>query len=284
MKLPTRIKLKIAGFLYRLLRSLGVPQHQVIQRNDLSFHVDLSEGIDLSLFLFGSFQSHIGFSKHIHLPPNGIILDVGANIGAQTLPFAKVVPQGWVYAVEPTDYALQKLRKNIELNPTLAPHITIIPAFVSSQSAASSQLVAFASWKIDGSRAQTHPLHGGQTKASSAPQITLDQLVETQRIPKVHLIKIDTDGHELEVLQGARKTLDRDRPYIIFELSRYLFQERNLTFQDYEAILQPLNYDLRDSETLKKLHSGNLKRLIPQGGSIDVIAIPGFSTAQNTAQ
>ena len=53
-----------------------------------------------------------------------IVLDIGANIGAHTLHLAQAVgAAGKVWAIEPTDYAMAKLKANIALNPGLAARI-----------------------------------------------------------------------------------------------------------------------------------------------------------------
>ena len=55
----TKIKLVIAKLLYRLLRLLGFSNQQYVNRNGIFYELDLSEGIDLHIFLFGNFQDHI---------------------------------------------------------------------------------------------------------------------------------------------------------------------------------------------------------------------------------
>jgi hypothetical protein len=59
-RLPlTRFKLLIARVLYRLLRLMMVSNKKHIRRRGIHYEVDLTEGIDLSLFLFGNFQRHV---------------------------------------------------------------------------------------------------------------------------------------------------------------------------------------------------------------------------------
>ncbi len=47
---------------------------------------------------------------------------------------------------------------------------------------------------------------------------TVDTLVEAQRLGRVDVIKIDTEGHDLEVLHGARATLERFAPVVVAEV------------------------------------------------------------------
>ncbi len=62
----------------------------MIRRGGLNFQVDLSEGIDFSVFLFGAFQKHIRKWAAKCISQDAVILDIGANIGTMTLPFAQM--------------------------------------------------------------------------------------------------------------------------------------------------------------------------------------------------
>src|SRR5580765_6954084 len=196
-RLPlTRIKLLAARVIYRALRLVLRDDRRRIRRKGINYEVDLSEGIDLSLFVFGGFQDHVTKSKNFSVKSDAIILDVGANIGAMALRFAQCTPQGHVYAFEPTAYAYQKLLRNLSLNPELSARTTPIQAFLSDQIEASRSVQAYSSWKVDGSATDAHPVHGGVIHdGESVAVLTIDEFCRTQEIERVDLIKIDTDGH-----------------------------------------------------------------------------------------
>jgi hypothetical protein len=118
--LSTATKMRIARALSTTLLSIGFPAKQQVRRRGIAYEADLREGIDLSLYLFGAFQSHVLQIVRRLIPTNGIVLDVGANIGAITFPIAVHLDGGHVYAFEPTDFAYSKLARNLELNPNLA--------------------------------------------------------------------------------------------------------------------------------------------------------------------
>jgi len=84
----TATKIAVARFLSATLVRLGVRTPRQIRRHGLTFDVDIREGIDLSLFLFGSFERDILATIKALVPRDGIFIDVGANIGALTLPVA----------------------------------------------------------------------------------------------------------------------------------------------------------------------------------------------------
>jgi tRNA G37 N-methylase Trm5 len=107
INLNTSQKIKIATVAYKLVagvrRVLGKSDHAVIRRNGITWELDLQEGIDFSIFLFGGFELATLRLYDSILRPGDIVLDVGANIGAHTLPFARLVGKdARVYAFEPT--------------------------------------------------------------------------------------------------------------------------------------------------------------------------------------
>ena len=57
--MKTVTKIKIAEFIYNILSFLGLKKKKILERNNINWNLDLSEGIDLSIFLFGSFQGKI---------------------------------------------------------------------------------------------------------------------------------------------------------------------------------------------------------------------------------
>src|SRR3954463_13566078 len=119
-KLPiTQIKIFFAKILYRATRLFYHKNIQLIKRGGINYEVDLSEGIELSLYLFGNFQKHVTQNAFLTINEDFTIIDIGANVGLMTLQFAQLVPKGKVYSFEPTFYALERLKKNLSLNEEL---------------------------------------------------------------------------------------------------------------------------------------------------------------------
>jgi FkbM family methyltransferase len=276
MKIPvTRVRLGLARLLYSLIHTILRQDVLVIRRKGVSYEVDLTEGIDLSLYVFGNFQGYVTRNKYFSLPADAVIIDVGANVGSMTFRFAAMAPKGHVYAFEPTDYAYAKLLKNIFLNPRFASRITPVQRFLADQSRRKHEMKAYASWKVDGSTIDTHPLHGGTIKpANSVPMVTLDHFCLENGIRRVDLIKIDTDGHEYKVLKGARKTIKNCLPYVVFELGGYVLNEQQLNFKQLHDYFANLRYSLRNSKNGKKITVQNFTQQIPLKTTTDVIAIP----------
>ena len=274
----TRLKLLIARILFYLVKPFYGTGKRIINRAGLKFEVDITEGLDLSLFLFGNFQKHVSDNKYIHLHEDAIVFDIGANVGIMSLHFAKKTKKGKVYAFEPTHYAMQKMKRNLELNHELASIIIPVNAFVSSKEKKSSDIKAFSSWKIDKKvGSDQHPIHGGSAMSTEGvPTIKLDEFVKEENIASLNFIKIDTDGHEFDVLSGAKQTIRSFKPQIIFELGQYVLEEHGITFKDYDRFFSKLDYKLSDSSNNKSITIENYKRMIPKQGTIDVLALPNL--------
>jgi FkbM family methyltransferase len=273
----TRIKLFLASVLYHLVKAIYQTDQQTIRRHGINYVIDLNEGIDLHLFLFGNFQKHITDNKVMKIPDDAVIFDVGANSGIMSLSFATKAPKGEVHAFEPTNYALKKLEKNLNLNPQLKKRIHTMQTFVSSETRQESGLRAYSSWPVK-TNEKKNKIHRGVDKTTrNVGSITLDAYSQEKNIQRLDLIKIDTDGHELEVLKGCASILEKFRPIIIFELGVYVMDERHINFNDYSEYFEKFDYNLF-TPGAKQIKPANYRDFVPQYGTIDIIALPGSNS------
>ncbi len=277
-KLPlTRIKIFIAKILFKIITPFTGKKHRIINRNGIFYEVDLTEGIDLSLFIFGNFQKHVTNNKFLDLTADSTIFDVGGNFGIMALQFAKKASNGHVFSFEPTHYAFNRFARNLELNKGLNKRIELIKTFVSCEETEEANIKAFSSWKVSGEKKtkEQHPIHLGTPKsAEGVGSITLDNFCLTRKITKIDLIKIDTDGHEYNVLKGAKECIHKFRPRVIFEVGQYVMKEKEIDFRHYINYFSSENYLLLDSNSGRIVTSENHLKIIPLLGTIDIIALP----------
>lgn len=272
----TRVKIALARLLYRITVLFAGPGRRIVRRGGICYELDPAEGLDLSMLLFGNFQKHVSRNPWLVLPPDGVVLDVGANVGFMALQYARLVPGGAVYAFEPTAYAYGKLQRNRSLNPKLAGIVKPVQAFLSSGEGGDAVPTAYSSWRIDGSAGEgRHPIHGGTPMPTGeVPVTSLDVFCAAEGLRRIDFIKIDTDGHEYAVLSGARRVLERFRPPVIFEIGLYIMEERGLCFADYDRFFSGLGYVLYDSGSRRPVTAGNYLHRIPRWGTIDLLALP----------
>jgi FkbM family methyltransferase len=268
--------MKIASAIYSVVSIFYGKKPRVVKRNGMTFELDITEGIDLAVFLFGSFQSHITKSKKISIPKDAVILDVGANFGILSLMFAKMAPKGTVYAFEPTHYAIAKFRRNMELNQGLASQIKLINTFLSDHIESNARIRAFSSWKVNSEmKKNDNSGHNGLLKPTdNVGSTTLDNFCATEGLKRVDFIKMDTEGHEFEIFKGARETISKFRPQIIYEVGIYTMKEKGIDFSFFYNYFDELGYEQYHSAKGVKITLKNYKNYIPEKGTIDIVAVP----------
>ena len=280
--MTTEQKILLAAILSRLVRRVrsfrGKSDVALFQRGGLQWELDLRQGIDFAIYLQGGFEPMTLREYGRLVSPGDIVLDIGANIGAHTLPLAHLVgPSGTVVAFEPTDYAFAKLQRNLELNPPLQPRVTTVQALLVATASEPKPEGIPSSWSLEAPAdgEDIHPVHKGKYNTlQGALSIQLDQWVADHALPRLDFVKIDVDGFEIDVLEGAQQTLQRFRPQIMMEFAPYVFQERGRSFADLINLLQQSGYRAREVRGKEIRLSADLERSIPHGGSINVILDP----------
>ncbi len=272
--ISTKFKIRVANMLYHMTRLLGISSARTIERGGIHYQVDLAEGIDLSLFLFGHFQKHVTHNNLFTLPKNCVVLDIGANFGIMSLSLMNQYPSSIIYAFEPTDYAFKKLKKNIDLNPEARSRIKPFQLFVSDHEGPLKDVLVYSSWRVDRIVDESHPIHCGIMKSASCKTVTIDEFVHKNDIDRVDFIKIDTDGNELAVLRGAKETLCAFHPVIVFEIAIYLLDENLQSFsKDFIDLLTPIGYGVFDSISGDKVTEENIRQIVHPEGTIDLLAV-----------
>ena len=207
------------------------------------------------------------------LPPGGVMFDVGANVGELTALAAQLVTAtGHVYAFEPGPDNVARLRERFKT----ATNVTIVAAAV-SHSAGEATLF------MDRRDTRRHSLAaqnvGKAGKAEVVAQVALDAY--RQAVTRLDVIKIDAQGAEPHILNGARGLLESFRPALVFELWPYGL--RNLDV-DPSALLDQLRtfgYDLyRLSPDGKLKDARHVEAILPttkRWKKINVVALPKTS-------
>jgi len=164
-----------------------------------------------------------------HLLRSGeIFVDCGANIGLWSITAASLVgPQGKIYSIEPNPVSFDKLRRNIATSRL--SNIITIRAAVGERSGTEHLY-------CDPAHNSSRILGRGDLKAFTdrtavIPVITLDELMATER--RVAGIKIDVEGYEHCVLQGAVTIVDQFKPWICVEFNTIL--QEACCLQDWDV-------------------------------------------------
>jgi FkbM family methyltransferase len=170
----------------------------------------LREPVGFNLFVDGVYEAEVLNFAFGLLRPDAVIIDVGANIGAFTLPVAKEVgASGCVIAIEASPRVFPYLEGNVFLNAVSNVRLFQCAAFNCDR-----QAVPFYDASIDRFGKGSLGAHY-QADRVLVPTRTLDNILSEEGIRRVDLIKIDVEGSEAFVLQGAEGLLTGDQPPII---------------------------------------------------------------------
>jgi len=144
-----------------------------------------------------------------------IVVDIGANIGVHTIWLSRRVGStGLVIAVEPEKSNFFILTLNQQVNSI--KNIVAIRSALSSKSAKGTLTVPRAT--LMGQASTQTASFSPKSYAASLDFETLDNIIRARHLPNVSAIKIDVEGAELSVLQGARKTIERFEPRLVIEV------------------------------------------------------------------
>jgi len=161
------------------------------------------------------------------LRPDGVVMDIGANIGLSVLTFAALLPQGRIITAEPAPRTVQALRETLALN-RLEDRVVVEAAAVSS--APGEALFDADAAHSAGSRIVTEgTMDRARLAPVAVPVTTLDALVAAHGLTRLDLVKVDVEGFEGDVLDGAREAIARLRPTFILEFNAWtLMCNRNV--------------------------------------------------------
>jgi FkbM family methyltransferase len=163
------------------------------------------------------------------------ICDVGAHVGVYSMVAAQANRKAKVFAFEAVDYICARLLVNVYANGLA--NIEAHNFGVSATNDWAEINVRFGTGILSsGSSIESREATAGTTTPKWIQTVTLDSFFENRPID---LIKIDVEDHELSVLQGARRVLSEDRPFILCEILR-----DSKSAEDTFDLLKSLQYEV----------------------------------------
>jgi FkbM family methyltransferase len=157
----------------------------------------------------GRIKQEVAIAKKLAalVSEDGVIYDLGANIGLYSLVFA-ANRKRVVHSFEPCEEALFGLRRNIEINQLTNIHVH--PIVLTDHS-------GVCRFTTDGITATTSHISGEGEGGREFPCTDLDSYIEKMNLAQPDLLKLDIEGSEQLVFDGMQNVLLQKRPYVFLE-------------------------------------------------------------------
>jgi FkbM family methyltransferase len=259
-QLPLLIRL---GFLWNRVgaRGRGYVPRRIGQmfRGDREYIIETAHGAKLVLDLNnlevyapiynadGNWEPHIAHTCRRILRDRDVFFDIGANAGMVTLETRAVLGDGIsICAFEPQPSLAESLRRSIAVNKY--GNIAVFECLLSDHDGIGDLYLT------------SHAIHASMRprehkyKKISRPVWKIDTLVGTGRCPSPHVVKVDTEGAEMQIFQGMTDTIRSCGPSLVFEadenLERFGYKANDLlnflsSLHDYQFYSIPSNGELR---------------------------------------
>lgn len=161
----------------------------------------------------GKYEEYESMLMQHQLNGAGVVVDIGANIGYYTILMAKNAKK--VFAIEPDRDCFEILKKNVDANKL--KNVVLLNIALGAKR---EKLILIKDKENQGNS------HIGTGKGSTITCERLEQILVNEQ--KIDLIKIDTQGWEPEVIKGAEKIIERDKPTVFLEYSPSEYQDNKM--------------------------------------------------------
>ena len=248
-------RLSLAAVVRQIVRQAGEEGVLACTINDCRLNVPGGMLMMLGHCLHATLENPLCYyveNRHLQwmcarLGKGDVAVDVGASGGLLTAALARTVgPAGRVFAFEPADRAFRLLQRMAAFNDL--DNVTIEKRAVSSASGA----VQFAeypfspdddvAWRPEASALfSAASIDAGRARTYEVAVTTLDEYFAAGEFD-VKLVKIDVEGFETEVLRGAARLIERDRPAFCIDIHQRVDGQSGTTEESVRELLAPHGY------------------------------------------
>lgn len=168
------------------------------------------------------------------------IFDVGANIGESENYFSKHFKKSNIYCFEPTKNSFENLKNNIQGNHTKCFNIGF------GQEETTLTIEVYKNPELSSYNSFNESIFENEEKVVEQIEITtLTNFCHSNQIDTIDLLKIDTEGFDLQVLKGAIELLNKDKISLIqVEASMNHENTFHVYFTDFINFLEPYRFEI----------------------------------------
>ncbi len=211
---------------------------------------DLNRSTVEQVIMEGVFsQPEVALIKEIRnrLPEEMVMVDVGGNIGTFLCQFIDKCSK--VYVFEPIPRLNDVIKRSVEYNKD--KKVVLIAKAIGDQPG---------SVKMLDNNNSSIVTAGAGTAVLDIPVTTLD--MECSDLQKIDFIKIDVEGYEVNVLNGASATIDKHRPFILVEVHPGFLKEYGRDHNEVIRFFEKRNYKISYYSFLEELRMPKWQRVV----------------------
>lgn len=221
--------------LLQLRRTAGIKRFAVKEINNrYKMHLDLKDrGISQALYLYGTREEDQTYIAFNNIKRDMKVLDIGANIGYYVLLEAQIVGEGGkVYAFEPHPGNVEMLKKNIDLN-NLSDRIELHQKGISDRRGTMEFFISEKS-NLHTLSPQYFRSESKKNSFKDSIEIGVVDIADLLLNKEIDFIRMDIEGHEVEVLRGLSRTIDHleGHPSILFETHFPRYDDKHHNIRD----------------------------------------------------
>ncbi len=206
--LQKKIYIRLAPLIDIVLKSIGKNIYAKLYGRRLYY--DTKTDVGNKILYVGNFErAELSIINKI-IKEDSVIFDIGANIGTHSVPMALKAKYGKIFSFEPAKQTYQFLLKNISKIKNIYPVLLAISDRSGTATFHNASDNAYSGINITGKK----PI----VDTENVITISIDDFIDLQKISKLDFVKIDVEGHEQQVINGATKTLQKLRPVILIEI------------------------------------------------------------------
>jgi FkbM family methyltransferase len=185
-------------------------------------------------FYYGEWERDLIVSFR-RLYRGGLFVDVGSSLGLYVVCMSDIVRAAGerIVSIEPVARNLARQCENVALN-TIGDLVDYIPVCVGSQRG----VVHLVADETGGDNNAFIATPGG----IASEVVPLDELAAERNWPRIGAMKIDVEGYDPLVIEGARARIERDRPILLVEFNRERMAINGLSIQPAWTFLRSLGY------------------------------------------
>lgn len=222
-------------------------------------NIILEKNSFLSKLILNDFEYEERYLLNYLLQPNGHFFDIGANIGLYSILASEKIKNGNIYAFEPDIETRYKLENNLKLNNII--NYKIIQQAISNTDF-HKQILYSNQNGFDVFNSLIKPISDNY-KTNQVETITLDTFIALNKINcnEIQFIKIDVEGLELEVLEGAKNLLKSNKNIIYMIEFNKDFNLHLKSKQTYQTLIKNnfkcfmYNHSVRKLINIEQLNS-----------------------------